>query len=338
MKKLILVFSIVTIIAMLSFKTIVVGKDYVTLSGKIMNPTSDSLVINADNFKKKITVKKDGTFSDTIKVKTDKYFMTDGKEYIALYLKNGYDLKMTLDAQKVYETIKFIGTGAVENNYLAKQIRLQRELFSDATILDNPESVFNKKVANIENKLLGLLKATKNLDPNLITLQKKEYAEMKGFMKMEYDNKKTVSTELAQGKVSPKFMSYENNSGGQTSLDDLKGKFVYIDLWATWCGPCKQELPFLKEVEKEYHDKNIHFVSISMDALKDHDKWKKMIADKQMTGVQLYSKEDKAFAEAYKVQGIPRFILIDPKGNIVNADAPRPSDKKLKELFTSLGI
>jgi thiol-disulfide isomerase/thioredoxin len=338
MKKLILVFSILTTIALFSFKTIIVGKDYVTFSGKIMNPNSDSLVINGNNFKKKITVKKDGTFSDTIKVKTDKYYMTDGKEFVALYLKSDYNLNMTLDAQKLYETIKFSGTGAAENNYLAKQIKLQRELFSDDKIFENPESVFNKKVANIESKLLGLLKATKNLDPNLIVLQKKEYEEMKGFMKMDFVNKKTVASVLAKGKASPKFMSYENNSGGQTSLDDLKGKFVYIDLWATWCGPCKQELPFLKEVEKEYHDKNIHFVSISMDALKDHDKWKKMIADKQMTGVQLYYKEDKSFAEAYKVQGIPRFILIDPQGNIVNADAPRPSDKKLKELFTSLGI
>ena len=69
---------------------------------------------------------------------------------------------------------------------------------------------------------------------------------------------------LVKGNPSPKF-NYENHKGGTTSLDDLKGKFVYIDVWATWCGPCKAEIPFLKEVEKKYHGKNIEFVSISID-------------------------------------------------------------------------
>jgi len=47
------------------------------------------------------------------------------------------------------------------------------------------------------------------------------------------------------------------NAGGTTSLDDLKGKYIYIDVWATWCGPCKAEIPFLKDVEKKYHGKKL---------------------------------------------------------------------------------
>lgn len=77
---------------------------------------------------------------------------------------------------------------------------------------------------------------------------------------------------LAKGNPSPGFTDYENYAGGTTSLDDLKGKYVYIDVWATWCGPCKAEIPFLKEVEEEYRDKNIEFVSISIDQDKDRDK------------------------------------------------------------------
>src|SRR5690606_13506248 len=144
---------------------------------------------------------------------------------------------------------------------------------------------------------------------------------------------------LVKGKPSPKF-NYENHKGGTTSLDDLKGKFVYIDVWATWCGPCKVEIPFLKEVEKKYHGKNIEFVSISIDNKKDYETWKKFVVEQQLGGIQLYADNawESQFDKDYAIEGIPRFILVDTAGNIVSADAPRPSNSKLIELFNELGI
>lgn len=148
------------------------------------------------------------------------------------------------------------------------------------------------------------------------------------------------SKKLAKGNPSPTFENYENFAGGTTSLADLKGKFVYIDMWATWCGPCKREIPFLKEVEKEFHGKNIEFVSISVDRKNAHDTWKNMIKDKEMTGVQLFADNNfqSKFAVDYGVNSIPRFILLDPNGNIVSADAPRPSSPELKTLLAEQGI
>ncbi|GAA4289431.1 TlpA family protein disulfide reductase [Aestuariibaculum suncheonense] len=145
---------------------------------------------------------------------------------------------------------------------------------------------------------------------------------------------------LAEGKPSPSFSDYVNYEGGKTSLADLKGKYVYIDVWATWCGPCKREIPFLKEVEEKFHDKNIEFVSISIDQQKDFEKWKAMVAEKELKGVQLFADNDwkSSFVQDYQINGIPRFILIDPNGNIVNSNAPRPSSPALTELFTSLNI
>jgi len=145
---------------------------------------------------------------------------------------------------------------------------------------------------------------------------------------------------LVKGAPSPKFVDYENNAGGTTSLDDLKGKYTYIDIWATWCGPCIREIPSLKKVEKSYHGKNIQFLSISIDAKKDHQKWKDMIKDKKLGGIQLYADNlwDSKFVADYYVKGIPKFILLDPKGNIVTANAPRPSDTKLIDLFNELKI
>ncbi|WP_040278006.1 TlpA family protein disulfide reductase [Psychroserpens damuponensis] len=140
---------------------------------------------------------------------------------------------------------------------------------------------------------------------------------------------------LIKGKPSPQFVNYENHKGGDLSLTDLKGKYVYVDVWATWCGPCIREIPSLKEVEKQFHGQNVEFVSTSIDQAKDHDKWVSMVKDKDLGGVQLMADRDwsSQFVREYGIQGIPRFILIDPNGNIVSADAPRPSDPKLVELL-----
>ena len=145
---------------------------------------------------------------------------------------------------------------------------------------------------------------------------------------------------LAKGQPSPKFFNYENINGGKTSLDDLKGKYVYIDVWATWCGPCKYEIPFLKEVEEEYHGKNIHFVSLSVDKMKDKEKWENMVKDKELSGIQLIANNDFSsdFVRDYMINAIPQFILLDPNGNIVEKNALRPSNSKLTELFNELGI
>ena len=145
---------------------------------------------------------------------------------------------------------------------------------------------------------------------------------------------------LSKGQASPKFVDYENYNGGTTSLDDLKGKYVYVDVWATWCGPCKREIPSLKELEKEYHNKNIAFVSMSIDRKNDYEKWRTMVKEKELSGVQIYAPNDwkSDFVTDYGIMGIPRFILIDPEGNIVDSNAPRPSSDTLIKLFNELNI
>ncbi len=144
---------------------------------------------------------------------------------------------------------------------------------------------------------------------------------------------------LFPGNISAGF-DYENVKGGKTSLESLKGKYVYIDVWATWCGPCREEIPSLQRVESQYHGKNIAFVSISLDQKKDFLKWKQMVEDKKLSGIQLIADKDfnSEFVKEYAIEGIPRFIFIDPNGKIINADAPRPSDPELLNLFGSLKI
>jgi thiol-disulfide isomerase/thioredoxin len=145
---------------------------------------------------------------------------------------------------------------------------------------------------------------------------------------------------VAKGQPSPKFVDYENFAGGTASLDDYKGKYVYIDVWATWCGPCKREIPYLKELEKKYHGRNIEIISMSIDRKEDYDKWRTMVEEEELGGVQLFADSDwsSQFVQDYMIKGIPRFILVDPEGNIVTPNAPRPSNESLVELFDELNI
>ncbi len=157
------------------------------------------------------------------------------------------------------------------------------------------------------------------------------------------ENFKIISTRynvlkaITKGNPSPTF-TFENHKGGTTDLASLQGKLVYIDVWATWCGPCLREIPSLQKVEEDYKNKNVHFVSISIDEKKDYDTWKTMVTEKNLGGIQLMADNNwkSKFAESYGINSIPRFILLDAKGNIVSADAPRPSEPKLRTMLDGL--
>jgi len=120
-------------------------KDYVTLSGKITNQNSDSLVVRSRIYSKKIDVNKDGTFSDTLKVETGNYSIFDGGESTSLYLKNGFDLTMTLDTKQFDETVKYVGIGADANNYLAATALLQESVFEDEDLFKLEKKEFDQK-------------------------------------------------------------------------------------------------------------------------------------------------------------------------------------------------
>lgn len=316
-------------------------KDYATLSGKITNKNSDSLLVRTRTYSKTIKVNEDGTFSDTLKVVSGIHNLFDGSESTYMFLENGLDINVTLDAKEFDETITYKGTGAETSNYMAQKSLLQESILSTG-LFDLEEEAFKAKIGEIETKLSDVLEKNKNIDSTIYANEKGGLEKIREELLTAYTQQKLKASKMAVfiGKPSPEFVNYENYKGGTTSLSDLKGKYVYIDVWATWCGPCKKEIPSLKKVEEQYHGKNIEFVSISIDDETLHDAWKKMVADKELGGIQLFADNSfkSEFIQNYKIQGIPRFILIDPAGNVVNASAPRPSDSKLIELFNSLEI
>ncbi|WP_084529058.1 TlpA family protein disulfide reductase [Pedobacter caeni] len=137
---------------------------------------------------------------------------------------------------------------------------------------------------------------------------------------------------LKAGDAAFKF-SYPDKEGNIVTMDHLKGKVVLVDVWATWCGPCKAEIPHLKKLEEEMKGRDISIVSISVDEAKDKDKWLKMIADDHLGGTQLFASGWGDLAQYYKITGIPRFMVFDRQGKIVTVDSPRPSSPELKALL-----
>ncbi len=130
---------------------------------------------------------------------------------------------------------------------------------------------------------------------------------------------------LAAGAPSPDFKMTDIN-GKEYTLADFKGRILYIDVWATWCGPCKAELPKLHALAENFKGTNVCFVSMSVD--KDKAAWEKMVKEDNLGGVQLYAGTESQFIADYKVNGIPRFILIDKEGKIIEANMTRPGEEK----------
>jgi thiol-disulfide isomerase/thioredoxin len=142
-------------------------------------------------------------------------------------------------------------------------------------------------------------------------------------------------THLLKGKPSPTW-SYKDANGVKHSNTSYQGKVVYIDIWASWCGPCLRELPFIHTLEEQYKDK-VAFVSISIDASKDE--WLDILQSKKLKGSQLIADADwhSSIVTDYRIDGIPRFIILAKDGTIYNANAPRPSSKEIRaELNAAL--
>lgn len=329
------------LLALLAFTATGAFAQNVKLKVEIKNPNSDSIVLTSYNTRKSQVVKaeKPGIFATSLDVQQPGMFrFFDGNEQTTMYLRPGFNLGMTLDTKMFDETIVYTGAGAAENNYLAQKALADEKMQEGLMAVANDPAALDKLLAAREADAQKGLSGT-DIDPQFKTQMLAQVTAENGEIKSalaQMAEKEAAMSKLT-GNVSPSF-DYENHKGGKTKLEDLRGKYVYIDVWATWCGPCRQEIPHLQKVEEQFHGKNIAFVSISVDMPKDYEKWKKMVTDKNLGGIQLYADKnwESDFTKAYGIDSIPRFILIDPNGKVVDADAARPSDPALTQQLSGL--
>lgn len=119
------------------------------------------------------------------------------------------------------------------------------------------------------------------------------------------------------GSTAPNF-SLQDSNGNTISLDDFKSKqYVLIDFWASWCGPCREELPYIKELYKKYHQQGFEIISVAKDD--KPDLWKEAIAKEKIESWRhiFISKDNQNIIKDYNVYGIPHKVLIDKNGIII---------------------
>ena len=131
-----------------------------------------------------------------------------------------------------------------------------------------------------------------------------------------------------------KIVDLNEEKNSKMSLDDVlkkyKGQVVYLDFWASWCGPCKKEMPHSQELKKKYTGQDVAFVYISTD--KNGSSWKNMIETLNINGFHYRASPDvrMEIVEQFNLQYIPRYVLINKDGKVADANAKRPSDPMVK--------
>lgn len=224
--------------------------------------------------------------------------------------------------------LRFVSTGLSEN-----ERRKQMENFSWTVLKQNGGVIANDTIkgelalmfGHNNRTIEGMEEYGKEYGDFFITEdQRQRWKHLKENFKKDMEKKLPID------------FTFPDIEGTNVSLSDFRGKVVYIDIWATWCGPCKKELPYLKALETEYNDnKDIVFMGVSVDVSKSIQKWKDFIKENQLPGVQLFGGDlaGPALSKPYKITGIPRFMLVGRDGNLIYVDAPRPSSTEIRAVL-----
>ena len=155
-------------------------------------------------------------------------------------------------------------------------------------------------------------------------------ADIAQIVRNEYE----VQKALSPGMPAPGFTLADIN-GSEVALDDFLGKVVYLDFWASWCGPCLQQIPHAKELKKRMADQeDLVFLYVSVD--NDEEAWRNMVANREIEGVHVnipgFSHE---VPQSYNLRGVPTFYVIGRDGNIFDNRPPRPSQENIDEVLLS---
>ncbi len=260
------------------------------------------------------------------------YAFVDGNqsEFGEIILSPNSKTNLTIDENSGLKPIDFSGDFTSANNFLAYFKSAQNDLTNqvrngietkdlDLKIKQKKDLILKKSIVlNVVDSLNSYVIEKFDYFSNILRKKNEKYLYKKSLINSVGNN-----------------FTFKNTNNESISLTSFKGKYIYIDVWATWCKPCKIEHTYLEELENYFsNNKDLQIVSISID--RDYKKWKKHVLDKSMKGIQLYSGSESDFVKFFDIGALPRFIFLDKEGRIINPDELRPSNAELKDKIESV--
>ncbi|MEG0519042.1 MAG: TlpA disulfide reductase family protein, partial [Bacteroidales bacterium] len=238
---------------------------------------------------------------------------------------NSFDLNDITYIQVTEQILRWkMGCNPTDENSRIREMKLAKEIISN-------ENVINMIAGDIMSGTLSTgggddLVAVFDQYKKTTTNQK----ELESFMPIY-----SSLAKLTKGVMATNFQMQDDKGNKVNFLDVIgKDKVVYIDFWATWCGPCCQEIPFVEKlVEKYKNNPNIEFISISLDD--KPAKWHAKLAEDKPQWRQFIIPDNfmSDFAKEYNIRAIPRFMMFDKQGKIISVNAARPSDPKIDGIL-----
>ncbi len=261
----------------------------------------------------------------------DKYDITGSKshkdfsEFIAVFLPLAQQL--STQGNTINQTMPGAERDVMMKTYTSIQENLQKAI--DNFVTAKPKSMvcpfvlevtyqFNEDVVTLEKRFKSLDKSVQNTEPG------------KRLEQLIADKKIG-----AVGTMAIDF-SQEDTTGTPVSLSSFRGKYVLVDFWASWCGPCRNENPTVVENYNKFSKKNFTVLGVSLDRPGQKEKWINAIHEDNLTWTHVSDLQfwNNSVAKIYKVGSIPQNFLIDPTGKIVARNLRGPAlEEKLCELL-----
>jgi len=318
----------------------------VKLSGKIISPNSDSVFLQYSERGEsgwEVIVLASGALNEkgefqleTTLDSAKSVMFFDGLEATSLYLLPGDDIQLSLHTAYFDETVRFYGKGAERNNAIAALAIVDEMNSNSLAGLDEKmdTTALFERVDEITMKVQNTIDGYAEQFPEMSAVWSGKKKQAEAGAKRQKSNvvAKLKFNALKEELVGKGLLDIVgvNMDGKELALSSFKGKTTVVDFWATWCGPCKAEMPHLKTLEDKYGEE-VNFVSVG--AFCKEDEWKQMATEFGFEHNMFVSKENEKYTEQYMVNAIPRYMVIDKDLNIISIDAPRPSSGELEKLF-----